>query len=71
MSLKAWIWTIASQGESEDEALSNLQGALELYCEPPPTTRPLLVRTIEVELVGLNPQPSRQVKRWLDATGFS
>jgi predicted RNase H-like HicB family nuclease len=41
---------IASQGESEDEALSNLKEALELYFEPPRATRPPLVRTIEVEV---------------------
>ena len=41
---------IASQGESEDEALSNLKEALELYFGPPRATRPPLVRTIEVEV---------------------
>jgi predicted RNase H-like HicB family nuclease len=41
---------IASQGETEDEALSNLKEALELYFEPPRATRPPLIRTIEVEV---------------------
>ena len=46
---------IASQGETEEEALSNLREALELYFEPPvatrlPASRPPDVRTIEVEV---------------------
>lgn len=41
---------VASQGETEDEALSNLKEALELYFEPPRASRPPLVRTIEVEV---------------------
>lgn len=41
---------IASQGESEGEALSNLEEALELHFDPPRATRPPLVRTIEVEV---------------------
>jgi predicted RNase H-like HicB family nuclease len=41
---------VASQGKTEDEALSNLKEALELYFEPPTTTRPPKVRTIEVEV---------------------
>ena len=41
---------VASQGETEDEALSNLQEALELYFEPPRATRPPKVRLIEVEV---------------------
>ena len=41
---------IASQGETEEEALSNLKEALELYFEPPRATRPPLVRMIEVEV---------------------
>lgn len=41
---------VASQGETEEEALANLREALELHFEPPsPTARPE-VRTIEVEL---------------------
>lgn len=40
---------IASQGETEAEALTNLQEALELYFEPPDATRPPQVRLIEVE----------------------
>ena len=31
---------VASQGETEEEALSGLKEALELYFEPPQATRP-------------------------------
>lgn len=31
---------VASQGESEEEALANLREALELHFEPPQATRP-------------------------------
>ena len=41
---------VASQGDSEEEALVQLQEALELYFEPPRATRPPLVRMIEVEV---------------------
>jgi predicted RNase H-like HicB family nuclease len=41
---------IASQAETEDEALLNLKEALDLYFEPPRATRPPLLRTIEVEV---------------------
>ena len=41
---------IASQGETEAEALSNLKEALELYFEAPQATRPPRVRTVEVEV---------------------
>ncbi|SPF56817.1 conserved hypothetical protein [Candidatus Sulfopaludibacter sp. SbA4] len=41
---------VASQGESEEEALDNLKEALELYFEPPRATRPPHVRMIEVEV---------------------
>ncbi|MFN0101700.1 MAG: type II toxin-antitoxin system HicB family antitoxin [Bryobacteraceae bacterium] len=41
---------VASQGETEDEALSNLREALELYFEPPQATRPPKIRLIEVEV---------------------
>ena len=41
---------IASQGESEEEALANLKEALELYFEPPQATRPSAIRLIEVEV---------------------
>ena len=41
---------VASQGETEEEALSNLKEALELYFEPPQATRPPQVRLIEVEV---------------------
>ncbi|MCX6596823.1 MAG: type II toxin-antitoxin system HicB family antitoxin [Acidobacteria bacterium] len=41
---------VASQGETEAEALANLTEALELYFEPPQATRPPQVRLIEVEV---------------------
>ena len=41
---------IASQGETEEEALASLKEALELHFEPPQATRPSMVRTIEVEV---------------------
>ena len=41
---------IASQGESEEEAVSNLKEALELHFELPQATRHPRVRTIEVEV---------------------
>ena len=41
---------VASQGETEAEALTNLKEALELYFEPPQATRPPRVRLIEVEV---------------------
>jgi predicted RNase H-like HicB family nuclease len=41
---------VASQGESEEEALANLKEALELHFEPPQATRPSKVRTVEVEV---------------------
>ena len=40
---------VASQGETEAEALVNLKEALELYFEPPQATRPPQIRLIEVE----------------------
>jgi predicted RNase H-like HicB family nuclease len=41
---------IASQGETEEEALANLKEALELHFELPRATRAPEVRTIEVEV---------------------
>ena len=41
---------IASQGESEEEALENLREALELHFEPPVATLLPQVHTIEVEV---------------------
>jgi predicted RNase H-like HicB family nuclease len=41
---------VASQGETEAEALENLKEALELHFEPPVATRPAEVRRIEVEV---------------------
>jgi predicted RNase H-like HicB family nuclease len=41
---------VASQGETEEEALANLKEALELYFESPQATRAAKVRTIEVEV---------------------
>ncbi len=40
---------VASQGETEEEALANLREALELHFEPPVATFTPQVRTIEVE----------------------
>jgi predicted RNase H-like HicB family nuclease len=39
---------VASQGETEEEALANLREALELNFEPPKATRPPKVRTPSV-----------------------
>jgi len=41
---------VASQGETEEEALANLKEALELYFESPQATRPPKLRTVEVEV---------------------
>ena len=41
---------VASQGETEEEALASLKEALELHFEPPQATRPSKVRVIEVEV---------------------
>jgi predicted RNase H-like HicB family nuclease len=41
---------LASQGETEQEALANLKEAIELHFEPPRATRPQEVRMIEVEV---------------------
>ena len=41
---------VASQGETEDEALANLKEALELHFEAPQASRLPKVRTIEVEV---------------------
>ena len=41
---------IASQGATEEEALSNLKEALELHFESPRSTRPPALRTVEVEV---------------------
>lgn len=41
---------VASQGQTEEEALTNLKEALELYFEAPQATRPPKVRVIEVEV---------------------
>ncbi|MFI5273908.1 MAG: type II toxin-antitoxin system HicB family antitoxin [Ktedonobacterales bacterium] len=40
---------VASQGDSEDEALANLREALELYFELPTPTSAPHIRSIEVE----------------------
>lgn len=40
---------VASQGESEEEALANLREALELYFEPPTPTNAPHIRSLEVE----------------------
>ena len=41
---------VASQGATEEEALTNLKEALELYFQPPRATRPPKLRTVEVEV---------------------
>jgi predicted RNase H-like HicB family nuclease len=41
---------VASQGETEDEALANLKEALELHFEPPRAMRPSKLHTIDVEV---------------------
>ena len=41
---------VASQGESEAEALANLKEALELHFEEPPASRAPVVRMVEVEI---------------------
>jgi predicted RNase H-like HicB family nuclease len=41
---------VASQGQTEEEALANLREALELHFEPPVATYPPAVRQIEVEV---------------------
>jgi predicted RNase H-like HicB family nuclease len=41
---------VASQGDSEQEALENLREAIELHFEPPAPTAAPQVRTIEVEV---------------------
>jgi predicted RNase H-like HicB family nuclease len=41
---------VASQGETEEEALANLKEAIELHFEPPQATRPSRVRVIEAEV---------------------
>lgn len=41
---------VASQGESEEEALENLRDALELHFAPPLATVVPHVRTLEVEV---------------------
>ncbi len=40
---------VASQGETEEEALANLRDALELHFEPPRATVAPDVRTVQVE----------------------
>ena len=41
---------VASQGETEEEALANLREALELHFEEPHPNRMPAVRTVEVEI---------------------
>jgi len=41
---------VASQGQTEEEALAYLREALELHFEAPVATRPPRVRQIEVEV---------------------
>ena len=41
---------VASQGESEEEAIRNLQEALELHFAPPVATAAPHMRTIEIDV---------------------
>lgn len=41
---------VATQGETEDEALSNLREALELHFEPPTATLTPTLRTVQIEV---------------------
>ena len=41
---------VASQGETEEEALANLREALELYFEEPTATALPEIRTVEAEV---------------------
>jgi predicted RNase H-like HicB family nuclease len=41
---------IASQGDTEEEALANLKEALELHFEPPTATILPTIHTLEIEL---------------------
>ncbi len=41
---------VASQGETEQEALANLKKALELHFEPPRATIYPQMRTLEIEI---------------------
>jgi predicted RNase H-like HicB family nuclease len=41
---------LASQGETEEEALANLKEPIELHFESPQATRPPQVRMIEVKV---------------------
>jgi predicted RNase H-like HicB family nuclease len=41
---------VASQGETEQEALANLKEALELHFEPPLATLIPQVRTVEIDV---------------------
>jgi predicted RNase H-like HicB family nuclease len=43
---------VASQGETEEEALGNLKEALELYFEPPHATRPPEINSEQWEGLG-------------------
>ncbi|MDR3748791.1 MAG: type II toxin-antitoxin system HicB family antitoxin [Acidobacteriota bacterium] len=58
MSPKCLEVDVASQGDTEEEALANLKEALELHFEPSVATRPPKVRTIDWRLARLNPHPS-------------
>lgn len=41
---------VASEGETEEEALANLREALELHFEAPQASRPPALRIVEVEV---------------------
>ena len=62
---------IASQGETEEEALANLKEALGLHFEPSQATRPpQRSAPSRLRLGRLSPQPFREIKRLLEAAGF-
>src|SRR5438270_13378216 len=61
---------IASQGETEQEALANLKEALELHFEPPQATACQRSARSRLRLARLNPLSFRKNKRRLEAVGF-
>lgn len=54
---------IASQGETEAEAFSNLKEALELHFEDPQAKRPPKLEPLRWRLGRLRPLPFREIKR--------
>lgn len=62
---------VASQGDSEDEAMANLREAIELYFEPPMALRKCQLFIHWRSALPLDPLPYREVKRRLEAAGFN